>query len=89
MERKVQLSDSIESFLEHVVASGRYASADKAIEAALELLETRETKLAQLQALLDEGFDDLENGRYVEYSSENMHELTEDIRRRGMERLKA
>ncbi len=40
----------------------------------------------EIYAKVREGVEALKNGDYVEYTDENLHELFEDIKRRGRER---
>lgn len=43
----------------------------------------------ELRAAVMEGVEDLRNGNYVEYTDETLHELMEEIGRRGRERAQA
>jgi hypothetical protein len=49
--------------------------------------EFRHRHLAALKQDLAAGIDDLENGRYREYSDTNVMRLAEDVGRAGRERL--
>lgn len=53
----VQLNDREEGFLVEQVQSGRYASESDVIEAALNLLEERESRTKRLARLLQDGLD--------------------------------
>ncbi len=87
-----------EKYLQHIrqlVDSGRYPSADDVIARALALLEERDladsdpaiaAELAEIRAKVMAGVDDLRNGRYTVYTKENLHELFDDVKRRGRER---
>ena len=66
------------------------------IKAAIEQLsEADRRKLAdwfekmEEQAFVREGLDDLDAGRYEDYTDESLHELFDGIKRRGRERLAA
>lgn len=43
-------------------------------------------KFPEVYAMVREGVEALENGDYVEYTDETLHELFDDIKRRGRER---
>ena len=43
-------------------------------------------KFPEAYAMVREGVEALENGDYVEYTDETLHELFDDIKRRGRER---
>ena len=72
--------------IEHKVKSGYYPSVDAVVDKALELLDEHDQ---DLRAFIQEGIDALENGDYVEYTDENLHEFFEDVHWRGLERLKS
>lgn len=81
----ISVSKELAERIEHKVNSGYYPSADAVVDKALELLDKHDQ---DLHAFVQEGIDALENGDYVEYTDENLHELVEDVHRRGLERLK-
>ena len=82
----ISISKELAERIEHKVESGYYSSADAVIDKALELLDEHDQ---DLRAFIQEGIDALENGDYVEYTDENLHEFFEDVHRRGLEWLKA
>lgn len=43
-------------------------------------------KFPEVYAMVQEGVEALKNGDYVEYTDETLHELFDDIKRRGRER---
>ena len=61
----VELSERARKRVEQLVEEGEFASADLAVEAALELLHGPERELSrdELAALLAPGFADIEAGR--------------------------
>ena len=81
----IAISEELVERIEHKVKSGYYPSADAVVDKALELLDKHDQ---DLRAFVQEGIDALENGDYVEYTDENLHELVEDVHRRGLERLR-
>lgn len=78
---EVRLSSEQESFIEQNVRAGRFASADDAIRAAVELLEEHERELDELRAGVDAGDEDYAQGRYTEHTIESTPELFEELRR--------
>jgi len=84
---EVHLTPEQQAFIEQSVRNGRFASPDDAVRQAVELLEVRERELAETRTLVQEGLDDLEAGRYEEYGDDKLHELFDDIKRRGRKRL--
>ncbi len=71
----VTLGDHFETFVGDLLQSGRFASTSEVIRAALRLLEERETRLAHLRRLLQEG----EESGIAEYALEDLvRELDED-----------
>lgn len=82
----IPISKELAERIEHKVRSGNYPSADAVINKALELLDEHDD---ELRAFVQEGIDALENGDYVEYTDENLHEFFEDVHRRGLERLES
>ena len=86
-DMEVHLTSEQQAFIEKGVRDGRFASSDDAVREAVTLLEARERELAQTRAFVREGMDDLDGGRYEEYTDETLHKLFDGIRRRGLERL--
>jgi hypothetical protein len=61
------------------------------IAKALELLDESDEalarELAEVRAKVQEGIEQLGRGKCVEYTDETLHELFEDVKRRGRQRL--
>ena len=55
--------------------AGSYSTAGEVPEHALELLDQRDVAVAKVKDLVQEGIDDIENGRYPTYSAENRAQL--------------
>ncbi|QSZ56363.1 type II toxin-antitoxin system ParD family antitoxin [Rhizobium sp. ZX09] len=66
---EIHLSEQDEKFIEEQVAAGVYSDADAVISAGLRLLGSDEGKLVELQRLVQEGLDDVEAGRVMEFST--------------------
>jgi antitoxin ParD1/3/4 len=73
--RSVKLTDHHEAVIEDLVRSGRYESADEVLSEGLRLIERQEAEdAAKLKALREAarlGFEDLDQGRYVEFGPDD------------------
>lgn len=66
---EIHLSEQDEKFIEEQVAAGIFKDADAVVSASLRLLGSNEGKLVELQRLIQEGLDDVEAGRVMEFST--------------------
>lgn len=66
---EIHLSERDEKFIEEQVAAGIFKDADAVVSAGLRLLGSNEGKLVELQRLIQEGLDDVEAGRVMEFST--------------------
>jgi len=64
----ISLNAHFDEFITERVKNGRYGSASEVIRAGLRLLESNETKLDALRAMLSEG----ENSGFADYSYEKL-----------------
>ncbi len=85
----VSLSTQNEKLIKEKMESGEYGSPDEVLGAALRLLDERDKKLTALRADVQVGLDQLERGEYTEYTDETLHELFDNVTRRGRERLES
>ena len=76
-----------EELIMRKVSSGVYESRDDVIDSALRLLDERDTYLEELRAKVNKGITQIENGDFVEYTDENLHELFKEIEAEGMQEL--
>ena len=71
---RVELPEDAVEFVRQCVAAGGYDDATAVVVAGLRLLEQRDSeerqKLERMRAEVQKGMDDLENGRYIEISSD-------------------
>ena len=85
--RNVELTEGSDHFIDATIASGRFSDASAAIEEGLRLLEEREhedeAKLEWLRAAAKDGFDALDRGDAITFSS--MDEIAAHIRAIGAE----
>ena len=89
---EITISDELWARIKQKVDSGAYPSVEIVLLNAMIHLEESD-KFAdevlaspEVQAKIEEGLDDLRNGRYTTYTSETLWELFEDIKQRGRER---
>lgn len=66
---EIHLSEQDEKFIEEQVAAGIFKDADAVISAGLRLLGSKEGRFVELQRLIQEGLDDVEAGRVMEFST--------------------
>ena len=84
----VTLPADVADYVQSELDAGKYRTAEDLVTAALRERRDREQKLAQLNALLDEGFRDIEQGNVIEIRNEEEEKaFFESIKRRGRERL--
>lgn len=57
------LGTQLESFVQKLVAAGRYHSKSEVLREGVRLIQDRETKLAALDAAVAQGLEDVEAGR--------------------------
>ena len=69
------------------VESGLYQSEDDVIDSALRLLDKRDMYLAELKEKVRVGIEQISNGDYVEYTSETLHDLFDEIEEEGIKRM--
>jgi antitoxin ParD1/3/4 len=69
----IHLSEQDRTFIDEQVQAGIHKDTDAVIAAGLRLLGSKEGKLMELQRLIQEGVDDVEAGRVIEF------ERAEDI----------
>lgn len=69
--RNVVLTEHQSSFVEHLVASGRYQNASEVLREGLRLVEQQEkednARLEALRQAIVAGISDMENGRFAEF----------------------
>ncbi|HEY3137293.1 MAG TPA: type II toxin-antitoxin system ParD family antitoxin [Blastocatellia bacterium] len=77
MSMNIPLTPELERLVNDEINTGDYKSASEVVREGLRLVRLRREKLAALKRELQIGIDDIENGRYGEYSS--VEELFDDI----------
>ena len=74
-----------EEFISNQVTGGRFNNASEVVRAGLRMLEDYETRLQDIRACIDVADEEIKAGKGIEFSS--AQDLTDEIVRRGMERL--
>ena len=80
----IKISEELLKRVQWKVDAGIYSSPDEVIEHALDLLDQRDVAVAMVRDLVQEGIDDIENGRYKTYTDANRDELLDDIKQRAL-----
>lgn len=83
----ITLSPALEALVEDRVKSGFYENPEEVLRQSLLLLKDRDAETEKLREMIQEGLDDLDQGRYEEYDESTIGELVADVGRRGRERL--
>ena len=86
---EIQLTPDQQAFIRQGVATGRFQSEADAVAEALALWEERERRRAEILAAVDAAEVSLDCGEGIDVTEESMHELAEDVKHRGRERLEA
>ena len=86
---EITLSREQESYVKKGIETGRFTSEAQAIEVAFESLRAEDAILSnfsreELNAVLDEGLKDFEQGRFEPLT----HEVFERVKQEGRERLR-
>jgi putative addiction module CopG family antidote len=86
---EVQLTPDQKAFVRQAIESGRLRREEDAVKEALLLWEERERTRAEILAAVDEAEASLARGEGRIVTQESMHDLAEDVKRRGRARLAA
>jgi len=84
------LTDHQQAVVRRLIQSGRYASEEEVLSAALGRLEESETVDEKREALrrdIEEGIAALDRGDYVSCDERGLKELLEDVKSGGREKL--
>jgi putative addiction module CopG family antidote len=84
---EIKLTPEEESFVRMGVQDGRYQDPSDAVHRAMGSFVKRERNRLELIASLDEAEASLAAGEGKTYTEETLHELAEDVERRGLARL--
>ncbi len=84
---EITLSQEQEAFVRQAIETGRIDRAEDAVTEALLLWEERERLRSEFLTSLDEARDSIARGEGIPITQASMLALTEDVKRRGRERL--
>lgn len=91
----ISLTPEQEAYVQRLIDSKQFKSVQHVIDYSLHTLQLEDDLYDSdafsnlLRAKLEESEEDIRQGRVRSYSKENLHELFDDIQKRGMERLEA
>ncbi len=86
----VTLPTEIEKIVAEKVSSGAYQSADEVISISIRLLEAKEKGTEALRQEIMRGFDDIQEGRFSTFSTDQeLEAFSDDIIRQAKERRDA
>jgi putative addiction module CopG family antidote len=85
---EVRLTPDQEAFVRQGIAAGRFQSEADAMAEALALWEERERRRAEILAAVDEAEASLARGEGHVLTEDSVREFVDDIKRRGLARLK-
>ena len=72
----ISLNPTLEKYIKDKVATGIYNSTSEVVREALRLLQTEDEKKRALISALQEGMEDIKNGRVVEKTAQQIFEKT-------------
>ena len=78
---EVHFTPDQEALIRRAIASGRYQTAEDAVQDAMARWEEGERVRIEVLARLDEAEADLEAGRYTDYSDETLPTLADELKR--------
>jgi len=85
IKKSYVVGNHYESFIAKQVNGGRFNNASEVVRAGLRMLEDYETRLGNVRASIDAADEEIEKGKGIEFSGSQ--DLTDEVVRRGMERL--
>ncbi len=85
----VHFTPDQEAFIREAIESGRLKSSEDAVQEALALWEERERRRAEILAAIDAADASLARGEGIVITEESMRDLAEEIKQRGLARLRA
>lgn len=92
---EISISEKLWDRIKQRIDSGDYPSVEAVLTSAMINLEYHDettielTDSPEVRAKVAQGVADLKNGRYQTFTKETLHELFDDIKRRGRERRQA
>jgi putative addiction module CopG family antidote len=84
---QIELTPAQNSFIQLGIREGRFRDSDEAVREALAQWEKRERARVELLTSLDLAEHSLDAGEGEEYTVDNLNELVESVKKRGIARL--
>ena len=78
---EVHFTPDQEALIRRGIATGRYRTAEDAVQDAMARWEEGERTRIEVLASLDEAEGDLETGRYTDYTDETLPRLADELKR--------
>jgi Arc/MetJ-type ribon-helix-helix transcriptional regulator len=78
---EVHFTADQEALIRRAIASGRYQTAEDAVQDAMARWEEGERKRIEVLASLDEAEADLETGWYTDYTDQTLPRLADELKR--------
>lgn len=86
---QIDLTPEQQDFVRRAVESGRFESAEDAVQAAMTLWVERERRRTEILAAVDIAKASIDGGEGVEITQESMRSLADDVKRHGRAQLAA
>ena len=86
---QIDLTPEQQDFVRRAVDSGRFESAEDAVQAAIALWVERERRRTEILAAVDIAKASVDSGEGIDISGPSMRALAEDVKRRGRAQLAA
>ena len=83
----ITLTDELEELINAKLRSGTYKSADEVVMESLRLLKAKEEGMDALRREIMRGVEDIEQGRFVTYTTDaDLETFSDEIIRQGQEK---
>ena len=83
----ISLTPELEQLVTDKVKTGMYQTASEVIREGLRLLRERDQRLEALRRDVRTGFEAVERGEFTDYDAQNIKELADGIKARGLKRI--
>ncbi|MFN0104089.1 MAG: type II toxin-antitoxin system ParD family antitoxin [Bryobacteraceae bacterium] len=84
---EINLTPGQKAFVRYAIESGRLQRPEEAVEEALVMWEDHERKRVEILMAVDESENDIDAGRYIEYTNATLPQLAEDLKREARARV--
>lgn len=83
----ITLTPELENLVNEEISSGEYDSPNEVLRQGLLLLKARKARVENLRREVQKGIDEIRNGQYKKYDSEELDNFADEIIARGMNKL--